>query len=371
MLNDSSANSKAIKRIKIDHSSVIIFLSFLTFARWVENTTLEIVTYYEDQDMTNIYRGLIPKKDSAFELTNLTIDSKVGFAKFTGQKAGGEIEVPLNLLEACTRFFVRLYSGKNEIDDSDWVDLSFKAEHIKTLIQGQTLALIPCYNAEKFIYSVAEKTCLEVKKLILINDGSTDSSLQEMKKVQNKYPEKIEIITYEENQGKGHALIVGFKQALKEKFQALVCLDADGQHHPGDVIYLAKEILDGYDLAIGTRLFKLMPFRSRFSNSTISFFLKLFYPQAPVDTQSGMRAFNYNFTQEIVDTVKGGCYELEFEILLLALRRNKKSGSLPISTIYIDKNKSSHFKPLRDSYRIIKVFFLHIFRSIALNSKYR
>jgi len=105
-----------------------------------------------------------------------------------------------------------------------------------------------------------------------------------------------------------------------------------------------------------------MPLRSKISNYFISFFLRIFNPESPKDTQRGFRAFSRAFCRQVVDHVSGGCYEMEFATLLYALTSQRSICSVPITTIYIEKNRSSHFSPLKDSFKIIRVLFIHIIR---------
>ena len=199
--------------------------------------------------------------------------------------------------------------------------------------------------------------------LIVIDDGSTDQTGKILQRLSSQHREKIHCITFAKNRGKGFGLIEGMRYAKEHSpFDGLITLDGDGQHNPEDIPRLIQKIQEGADLAIGTRTFSEMPFRSRFANTLISFLLRLMYPKAPFDTQSGMRSFSRRLIEEIVRIVPGGRYEMEFRCLLLALSHRLKTAEVPISTIYIEKNRSSWFSPLRDSFRILWVFILHVIR---------
>ena len=166
------------------------------------------------------------------------------------------------------------------------------------------------------------------------------------------------MIVFPKNRGKGAALLEGMKQALSSTpFEVLVTLDSDGQHLPSDIPKLALRITEGADLVIGCRQFNQMPLRSRVANMLISFLLRSVFSKAPIDNQSGFRAFSRKLVKEIVDHVTGDRYEMEFRCVLLALHDGYKIASSPIDTLYFDKNRSSHFGIFRDSFRILKVFF--------------
>ena len=97
-----------------------------------------------------------------------------------------------------------------------------------------------------------------------------------------------------------------------------------------------------------------MPLRSRLGNTITRVLLRKIHPASPDDTQSGLRALDRNFVAEVVKVVRGGRYETELSILLLALRRRQQIRTVPIPTVYLDGNRSSHFRPLADSLRIYR-----------------
>jgi glycosyltransferase involved in cell wall biosynthesis len=228
-------------------------------------------------------------------------------------------------------------------------------------VYHSTVVVIPCYNVEKFCQDVVKESSAIATHVILINDGSTDNTAAILKKMAKLDSSRIHIISFAKNRGKGFALLEGMRYALEHlNFHALITIDSDGQHKACFIPELMQPIFDGVDFVIGERPFANMPTRSKFGNQWISFLLKLFYGQAPVDTQSGMRAFSKKLVEQIVKCVIGGRYETEFRCLLCALSNGYKIRSIEIPTIYIDKNKSSHFSPVRDAFRILKVFAQHL-----------
>lgn len=224
-----------------------------------------------------------------------------------------------------------------------------------------TVVVVPCYNVEKFCQQVVKETSDIATHVILVNDGSTDNTAGILKKMASLKSSRIHIISFPCNRGKGFALLEGMKYALDHlQFHALMTMDSDGQHKASFIPELMQPIFDGADFVIGERPFNDMPNRSRWGNKWISFLLKLVYGDAPVDTQSGMRAFSKKLVEKIVHDVDGGRYETEFKMLLCSLSNGFKLRSIEIPSIYIDKNKSSHFSPLKDALRILKVFIQHI-----------
>lgn len=231
------------------------------------------------------------------------------------------------------------------------------------ILSHSVVALIPCYNVAQFCELIVRETAAICTYVIVIDDGSTDGTGAILQKIVSEYPKKIHVITFPQNRGKGFGLIEGFKYALDHfKFDVLITLDGDGQHNPSFISSVVEPIFHGADFVIGARSFKTMPSRNRFANTFISFLLRRFHVHAPFDTQSGMRAFTSDLVRDFVKSVPGGQYEMEFCCLLHALEKGRKIVEIPIATIYIDKNRSSHFSPLKDSYKILKVFVLLLMR---------
>lgn len=205
---------------------------------------------------------------------------------------------------------------------------------------------------------VIDQTIGLVDRLIAINDGSTDRTSFILKEAHKKHLGKMELIDFPENRGKGVALLEGMKAAIRGgEFSVLVTLDSDGQHLPSEIGKLVQKIEKGADFVIGSRNFNAMPFRSHLGNGMISFLLRCLFSNAPHETQSGFRAFSYEFCLKIVEHVTGSRYEMEFRCLLLALNDGMKIVECPIQTIYLDKNRSSHYSVIRDSFRIFRVLY--------------
>jgi glycosyltransferase involved in cell wall biosynthesis len=220
--------------------------------------------------------------------------------------------------------------------------------------------IIPCFDVVSFCEKVIEETICFANQIVLVDDGSTDGTGEVLNRLQLKYPNHIHVIRFPWNQGKGFALLEGFRYMIKNyDFDVLITLDADGQHLPSAILTMAELIRKGADFVIGQRAFSQMPPYSRIANIIISIFLKLRYFKSPKDNQSGLRAFNKEFAKEILDCIPGGRYEMEFRCILLALKKKKKITLFPIPTIYFNKNIHSHFRKIVDSLRILKVIFIH------------
>jgi glycosyltransferase involved in cell wall biosynthesis len=211
------------------------------------------------------------------------------------------------------------------------------------------IALICAYNEEKRIKSVVNKTFRYVDAVLVVNDGSKDNTLREVKKT------KAVILSHKTNKGKGEALKTGFRYIKNKPYDIIVLLDADGQHDPADIPKLLKELDKGYDIVIGTRRKRgtKMPLIRRFTNFTTSLIISSIVGQKIKDSQSGFRVLRSKVIRA-VDLVSKK-YEVESELLVKASRKNYKIGSAPIKTIY--GKEVSAISPLKDTYRFVRLIF--------------
>lgn len=261
-----------------------------------------------------------------------------------------EAMLPFALFVSAQDIYLKLQLRWGFFDHAGWRRAALHPQRTRAEVVG----IIPCYNVERFCGQVVLHTMNFVDHLIVIDDGSTDGTGAILRKLAAAMPGRITLLDFAENRGKGVGLMAGFCEALNRfDFSALVTLDADGQHPPADIPRLAQTVQTGADMAIGERQIARMPGRSKFGNSFISAALRRLYAQAPTDTQSGMRAFSQAFAREVVGKVRGSRYETEFQVLLLALSQRRSIASVPIATIYIDNNRSSKYRPIADSVRIL------------------
>ncbi len=216
--------------------------------------------------------------------------------------------------------------------------------------QNKTCAIIPFYNDERTIAEIVNRTLNFVEVLIVVNDGSTDNS-------KNNVPKNDKIIYLENriNEGKGVALNKGFKESIKNSFEFTITLDADLQHIPEKIPDIISA-LSNYDIAIGNRLDDLsdMPLHRILSNKISSGLLSLKTGQKIIDSQCGFRGFRTKILNNILPQFPG--YEAESEILINAARKNYKIGFVPIPTIYSDEK--SKIRPFQIIFSFFKTLFI-------------
>jgi len=209
--------------------------------------------------------------------------------------------------------------------------------------------LIPAYNPEDDLINLLKKVDKEYD-VVVVNDGSTN------KYVFDNISDFCHVISYKQNKGKGYALKQGLKY-IKDNYKnyVVVTMDADGQHELADAYKLCDYVC-GHDktLVLGRRHWNYKsPLSNRLGNKITRFVFKKKTGLSIYDTQSGLRAFSNKLTDYMLG-IHGNRYEYEMNVLLNLKKNNISFYEIDIKTIYKDGNKSSHFKAIKDSYKIYK-----------------
>ena len=218
-----------------------------------------------------------------------------------------------------------------------------------------TVVLLPAYNPNIMMLKTLRELTSEGFGILVVNDGSV-KEFQELFDEAQKY---AVVLSYEKNMGKGYALKYGM-QKIREYFpdaKRFITADADGQHSTEDIINIREKMRAGDDFVLGTRDFKgNTPLRSRVGNSMSRLVFAVSTGYYLSDNQSGLRGFDMSHIPWMVK-VSGNRYEYEMNVLICAVKQRIKIRTIPIKTIYIDDNRSSHFNPVRDTLRIHKNMF--------------
>ena len=200
--------------------------------------------------------------------------------------------------------------------------------------------------------------------IILVNDGSKQENLHYFYDLAAQHPQ-IHLLHHEVNKGKGAALKNAFRWFLANRPDGfgVVTVDGDNQHHPADTRACCEHMLKTGHAVLGCRDFNQedVPARSSFGNKTTSLIFKIFVGMTISDTQTGLRALPRPVLEELVD-VYGDRFEYETNMLLAFKTKGIDFDEVKIRTVYIEENKSSHFRVIHDSWRIYKLILAHFFR---------
>ena len=228
--------------------------------------------------------------------------------------------------------------------------------------------IIPSYEPdEKLVLLVENLKNAGFSEVIVVDDGSEDGEYQ---KLFMKTQELGCIVLHHAvNQGKGRALKTAFNHCLFAYPEAIGCvtIDSDGQHTVKDMTACMEALAASPDsLVLGVRNFNEdgIPARSVFGNKTTSRVMKVLTGLSISDTQTGLRAIPVSFMKELLFE-KGERFEFETNMLLATKESGRSIVEVPIETIYLEENKTSHFNPVKDSIRIYAVFFKFIISSLS------
>jgi glycosyltransferase involved in cell wall biosynthesis len=205
-------------------------------------------------------------------------------------------------------------------------------------------------------------------RVVVVDDGSTRNSFvfEQLRRMP-----QCDVLAHAYNLGKGRALKTGLNHiALTYPDAAgVLTMDADGQHLPEDAIRVAEaHRTDPQALVLGTRQFQGdIPFRSRFGNVMTRHVLRYVSGINVTDSQTGLRLIPRHSWAACL-RLEGEQYEYEMNMLLTARETHMRVVEAPISTIYLDGNKSSHFNPFLDSMKIYFVLLRFCLSSLGTSA---
>ena len=195
--------------------------------------------------------------------------------------------------------------------------------------------IIPVYNEESKIHSllahireILSETLLQYE-LIIINDGSTDNT-ELVVADEGKLDNRIKLLSYKENRGKGHAVKMG---VLNSKGDIVCFLDGDLDISPSEIKNYIKG-LEGCDLVIASKAHPLSiitaPFVRKMLSKMFSILVRVSVGINIKDTQSGLKIGNGNALRQIFNVMLVKRYAFDVEMLAIASKLNLKIKESPI-----------------------------------------
>jgi glycosyltransferase involved in cell wall biosynthesis len=198
------------------------------------------------------------------------------------------------------------------------------------------LAIVPAYNEGDRVATVVSGVA-EFLPVLVVDDGSTDDTAAQARSA------GATILRQLPNQGKGAALRAGFRHALAEGYDAVVTLDADGQHDPAELPKFLRCFAENHaDLIIGRRRLRHMPPIRRLANYLGRKSFSWAIGQPIPDNQSGYRLISRRLLEDLAGGQEAG-FEFEMEMIVICVRRGYLLDWVPIRTIYA--GESSHINP--------------------------
>ena len=222
----------------------------------------------------------------------------------------------------------------------------------------EILALIPGYQEGPRIADVVERARRHLP-VVVVDDGSTDDTASRAEAA------GATVLRQVPNRGKGAALRAGFRYALDRGVEAVVTLDADGQHDPAEIPAFLEAWAAGTGqppaLIVGRRDFGAMPPVRRLSNTVGAFVVSAAVGRRIPDNQSGYRLVSRPLMAALLDSEEDG-FAFEVEMIARCIALDLPIAWIPIRTIYA--GEPSHIRPwahftgfvraARDARRIVR-----------------
>jgi glycosyltransferase involved in cell wall biosynthesis len=224
------------------------------------------------------------------------------------------------------------------------------------MIQNKTVAaVIPVFNPEPGLTALSHSLLELYSTVVVVDDGSAENIGGF-----DLLPKGICLVRHEINRGKGRAIktAIAWLKENRPDVKVAVFVDGDGQHRPNDVVKVVEKAVETDRVTLGVRDFHKagIPFRSRLGNVVTAFLVRLMFRIPIYDTQTGLRAIPCRLFDMMLDT-EGERFEYEMRLFgkLADLRESLEQVS--IRTIYIASNRTSHFRPVRETVRIYRGLF--------------
>ena len=225
--------------------------------------------------------------------------------------------------------------------------------------------VIPALNEALRIRDVVEGALRHCPNVILVDDGSDDGTVEAVAGL------PVSVLRHPVRMGKGAGLRDGFSEALRHGFDAVVTMDGDGQHSADDIprLLAAANRFPGW-IVIGARLRKRanQPLYRRLANEFGDWGIAWGTGYQVADSQSGQRLYPAEVCRLACSGIPGEDFVFEAQVVMSAAQElGTRCVSVPIEARYNQVHgapsfRPSHFRPLRDLWRITSHIVLQCVR---------
>jgi glycosyltransferase involved in cell wall biosynthesis len=159
--------------------------------------------------------------------------------------------------------------------------------------------VVPAYNEERQIGKVLETMPDYVDQIVVVDDGSTDATLERCREWQGRMGRRLAVIEQPKNKGVGAAVTAGYRRSLELGIDVIALMAGDGQTDPDDLALIIDPVISGKaDYSKGNRLFtgeawRRTPHVRYLGNAFLSMLTKIASGYWHVaDSQSGFTAIS-------------------------------------------------------------------------------
>ena len=233
------------------------------------------------------------------------------------------------------------------------------------LAPDRIAVVIPALNEALRIREVVEGALRHCPNVILVDDGSDDGTAEAVADL------PVTVLRHPSRMGKGAGLRDGFAEALRQGFDAVVAMDGDGQHSGDDIprLLAAANRYPGW-IVIGARLRKRanQPTYRRLANQFGDWGIAWGTGYQVADSQSGQRLYPAEVCRLACSGIPGEDFVFEAQVVMSAAQElGARCVSVPIEARYNEVHgapsfRPSHFRPLRDLWRITSHIVLQCVR---------
>ena len=218
--------------------------------------------------------------------------------------------------------------------------------------KNATYVVLPAYNEATRIQPVIESIAKKGYNMVIVNDGSSDNTLEVILESKKKYPNNIHLYSLVINRGVGIATQTGFEAVLKFNPKYIVSMDSDGQHSADDLDNVIEPLVSGRaEAVIGVRPLKDMPRTRNFANNIMNILTRIFYGVNVSDSQTGFRALTIDALNQITINARG--YLISSEFIREINDKDIPFEEVTIQTIYTPETQAKG----TDSKVALKILF--------------
>lgn len=229
--------------------------------------------------------------------------------------------------------------------------------------------LIPAYKPGPVLVELVDQLwAAGFTDIVVVDDGSGEEFQPVFSQLERGG--RAVVLRNAVNLGKGAALKHGFNHIYNKRRHdpdhlGVITADADGQHLPADIAKIAQALAEHrHCLVLGVRTFAgEVPLRSRLGNEITKVVFRYLVGTSISDTQTGLRGVPLELIPLFLP-IKANRYEFELDMLIQCATDERAIIQVPIATVYIEDNKSSHFNPVTDSLKIYMVFLRFVGSSL-------